>query len=91
MLGNIFCEIVEKILNKRKAKKIGAWLNYMIGFSGCGPTALDPIPDRKLGRKEKQAVQKLYKALETEKARRHEAFRTACIDILGEDPDTDWD
>lgn len=77
-------------MNKRKAKKIGAWLNYEIGFSGCGPTALDTKPKRKLGRKERILVQKAKSMLAAEKLRRHDAFRMACIDVLGEDPDTDW-
>jgi hypothetical protein len=32
-------------INKRKAKKIGSWLNYEIGFSGCGSTGEDPDTD----------------------------------------------
>lgn len=77
-------------MNKRKAKKIDAWLNYEIGFSGCGPTALDTKPKRSLGRKEKIFLQKVKRMIEVEKARRHDLFRMACIDVLGEDPGTDW-
>lgn len=77
-------------MNKRKAKKIVAWLNYEIGFSGCGPTALDTKPKRNLGRKERVFVQKAKSVIAAEKSRRHDAFRRACIAVLGEDPDTDW-
>ncbi len=77
-------------MNRRKAKKISAWFNYEIGFSGCGPTLWDTKPKRKLGRKEKIFFQKIKHMIEAEKARRYDAFRMACIDVFGEDPDTDW-
>jgi hypothetical protein len=78
-------------MNKRKAKKIGEWLNYLIGFTRCGSTALDEKPRRRLGRKEALYIQKAKKFMEEENKRRHEGFRQACIDVLGDDPDTDWD
>ena len=78
-------------MNKRKAKKIGAWLNYLVGFSGSGPSMLDDKPKRALGKKEAETVKKFQTAIEQEKARRHQCFRDACMDILGEDPDIDWD
>jgi hypothetical protein len=77
-------------MNKRKKKKIGAWLNYLIGFSGQSPTALDVKPSRSLGRKEILLLNKYKKVrMEVEQARK-DAFRQACIDILGEDPEVDW-
>lgn len=78
-------------MSKRKSRKIAEWLSYSIGFSGKGPTLLDEKPKRQLGRKEKIKFNKLLKEFQFEKDRRANAFRMACIDVLGEDPDCDWD
>lgn len=77
-------------MNKRNGKKMRAWLDYHFGLTGYGPTALDVKPSRKLGRKETIVFNKLVKELDRVKTARQEVFRQACIDILGEDPDTDW-
>lgn len=79
-------------MNMRKAKKLGDWLNYTVGFSGVGPTLLDKEPPRKLGRKEKILFNKMLpKVKEVYGKAKQDAFRQACIEVLGEDPDTDWD
>lgn len=70
--------------SKRKMRKLCKWLNYLSGFSGCGPSALDEKPATNLGRKEKIFVDKY---LNDVKKIKHNAFREACLDILGEDID----
>ena len=77
-------------MNKRKGKKLGQWLDYLIGCTGYGPTALDEKPKRALGRKEKELLAACRKDIEKEEERRRGCFREACIEVLGEDPDEDW-
>jgi hypothetical protein len=67
-----------------------AWLEYESGFSGKGTTLLDKKPSfpkpwipsclRRRFEKDKEEWAKI----------KSDAFRKACIDVLGEDPDTDW-
>jgi len=76
-------------IKKRKRKKIRKWVQYLIGFSGKGPTTLDTKPSCILGRKEKKVVLLLKKEMEQEQIFRQACFEKACIDVLGEDPD-DW-
>jgi len=45
-------------------------------------------PRRALGRKEKTILARMQKQMEEEKGRRHNAYRHACIEVLGEDPDS---
>jgi len=78
------------MVSKRKARKLGQWLNYLMGFTGYGPTALDEKPKRALGRKEKILLAAWRKDIEKEKERRRRCYREACIEVLGEDPDEDW-
>lgn len=78
-------------MNKRTAKKIGEHMNYCIGFSGKGPTLLDSKPKTRLGRKERLIFTRMMKQAQAIKDLRWQSMRQAMIDVLGEDPDEDWD
>lgn len=62
-------------------------LNYHIGFTGQGPTLLDVKPERELTQIE---IEQYRDLIEEEKAFRRGAFRQACIQTIGEDPESDW-
>lgn len=63
-------------------------LNYHIGLTGCGPTLLEDKPVRVLTPEE---IVQYTELIESEKKIRRDCFRQACIEVLGEDPETDWD
>lgn len=59
-------------------------LNYYIGFSGRGPTALDKKPPRELTALEIEAYNT---TIQTEKALRRTCWREAVLEVTGEDTD----
>lgn len=81
--------LLYRIFNKR-ANQYAAWLCYETGFSGVGPTELDKKPDfekpwlPKILREDLERISKEFATI------KKDAFRQACIEVLGEDPETDW-
>ena len=63
-------------------------LDYYIGFSGKGATVLDKKPKRELTPEE---IVKYADIIKIEQEFRWKCFRGACVDVIGEDPETDWD
>lgn len=85
---------MNKRIRKKLTKQYCAWLNYESGFSGTGTSLLDIKPKFSKPKFKDKHGQRLKRKLDTDgeiwaKAK-HDAFRKACIDVLGEDPETDW-
>ena len=73
----------------RKIKKIMDKIDYQTGFGGAGhPSLLDFNRHGALTWRE---LKKYKKEFEEFKRVKRGAFRNACIEVLGEDPDTDWE
>ena len=65
---------------------LGAWVEYASGFSGTGPSLLDKKPEVEPTRFGKWLVaDEIYRV----KVMKWRAFRQACIDVMGEDPE-EW-
>lgn len=88
-MKNLFEKLLLFIFNKR-CRQYCAWSHYEVGFSGVGPTALDEKPDFPKPWIPKYLKNKFEKYAEMEKKRKWSCFRNACIEVLGEDPETDW-
>lgn len=86
-------DLIQKVslkLFKRRLLAYRAWKNYEIGFVGVGPTALDKKPDFPKPWLPGLLKDDIDADFEIEAKFRKESFRQACINIMGEDPDTDW-
>lgn len=65
-------------------------------FTEIGSTGNVSLPDKSIakerGLKQLNRFEKwlLQPAIQYEKSRRKDAFRQACIEVLGEDPERDW-
>jgi len=70
----------------RRMKKIAYKISSEVGLGGQGDNMIEPRHGR-LTWREKQRYNEDIKAM---KDHRREAFRQACINVLGEDPETDW-
>lgn len=81
-------------MKKRQAKKLRNQvirsIDYLVGFTGVGPTLFDVKPHRLFSEGFIKRFPDLYKAMIEEKAFRKNSFRQAVIDVTGEDPETDW-
>lgn len=75
---------------RQLAKLLRKALYSEIGFSGQGPSVIDEPFIRKYGRLHPRHRGVLRDFIEAEKAKRRECFRQACVEVLGEDPETDW-
>lgn len=70
----------------RKLKKVANKVSCEVGLAGQG----DKMLKSKFGKltwREKQRYNREMKALADV---RQQSFRQACIEVLGEDPETDW-
>ncbi len=87
-------------MKKRQFKKfVRKFRNYyepeLVGFSGTGPSALDKDYLSKL-KKRPRIMPKEWEFIKSHdliaklKKIKKDSFRKACIDVLGEDPETDW-
>jgi len=77
-----------KVKRPRKFKKILKKMSYESGLSGNGTTLLDR---RRFGRLTWRERRKYGWCLDALKDARRECFRQACINVLGEDPEADWE
>jgi hypothetical protein len=80
---------IRSSLNEDEIECALAWLNYDAGITGYGPGTVDE-PDCPRPVVPEKVKHILDEWLEDEKKRRKLAFREACIEILGEDPEVDW-
>ena len=71
----------------RKMKKVAHKISSEIGLGGLGDKMVKPRHGRLTWREKRRYNEDIKDMSEM----RHEAFRQACIEVLGEDPDTDWD
>jgi len=78
-------------MEDERMNEILAWAEYEAGFSGTGPTLLDKKPEYPEPTQEERALCLYDDFVKTEKVVRWEAFRQACIAVMGEDPETDWE
>jgi len=79
---------VKKRRLPRKLKKVLQKINFQTGLGGAGhPSFLDINPHGALTWRE---LKKYRKTFDKFKKVKRGVFRQACIDVLGEDPDTDW-
>jgi hypothetical protein len=75
---------------ENRINKYISWCIYENGFSGKGTTLLDKKPNFK-----KPWLPRILRRIidaekEQDAQRRQRAFRQACIEVLGEDPEIDW-
>ena len=76
-------------MTKRRIKKMLHKVWIISGFTGMGKTAFDPDRIPRLGQREREFIDKRNIMHDICKLKK-DAFRNACIDVLGEDPETDW-
>lgn len=80
-------------MKKRQADKIWKKIRYhIVGFTGVGQTAFDKniIKRKRIAEPTERQIKRFAEVIEEVKKVRKGAFRQACIDVLGEDPETDW-
>lgn len=66
--------------------RLACRVNHDVGWSGNGATLLDREPDRPMNRLERWLTDPSRRTLA---ALKRDAFRSACMEVLGEDPD-EW-
>jgi hypothetical protein len=71
----------------RKLKKVVCKISSEIGVGGQG----DKMIKQRFGRLTWRERQRYNEDIEAMKGIRRDAFRQACIEVLGEDPETDWE
>ena len=78
-------------MKKRQLNKLLKKAVYSeIGLTGQGVTAFDENNVKRYGRLHPRHRGLLKPIIEAEKVRRKACFRQACIEVIGEDPETDW-
>jgi len=73
---------------KKLIKKLLDWEGVLIGFSGRGKTVFDR--ELRGARITWREMEILKPVIEQERKRRWEAYRQACIEVIGEDPEMDF-
>ena len=76
-------------MNEERRNEVLEWFNYEVGFTGMGPTKLDEKPLSTPPNEDEKRMLGWDEMLDAVKNIRKGAFREACIEVLGEDPD-DW-
>jgi len=74
-------------VNKRRSKKLIQKIDYFTGFAGRGTSLIDKTHCAPLTKREQA---KYKKEINSIKDIKWDAFRTACIEVMGEDPECDW-
>ena len=87
-LIDTYCSIAPA--NKVKVQQYVDWCLYEQGMMGAGhPSALDKKPDFPKPELPEEVKAVVDKDMEEMKDVKQDAFRKACMDVLGEDPE-DW-
>jgi hypothetical protein len=79
----------KKLRLPRKLKKIMDKINYQTGLGGAGEPSLFDV--NRHGALTWRELKKYKKDFEEFKTVKRDIFRKACIKVLGEDPETDWE
>lgn len=82
------CWALDKLFYGRLDRYL-AWSRYEVGFTGCGPTALDKKPDFPKPWMPGWVVRPVQRMQDLDRKVRQEAWRQTILEVLGEDPD-DW-
>jgi hypothetical protein len=71
-------------MNLRRLKKVARKISYEVGFTGHGPTSLDV---KRYGRLTPTERERYRKDMEVLRALKADAWKSAVMEVTGEDPD----